>query len=130
MNTVLSQKQKNYECRKKTFMLILMVLLCSASLAAQSNDSSSTIDGVNTIKSVFATIYAFFTSAAVRVIAIAGVIFTGIKIITNKGNTEALKPLIGILLACIVIGSASWFVSKFMGSAIKDTSTLGGTSWY
>ena len=138
METVLTQKQKKYECSKKIFMLMLMVLICSASLFAKGesgnnttiDDNNTTIDGINTIKSVFNTIYSFFTSAAVRVIAIAGVIFTGIKIITNKGNTEALKPLIGILLACIVIGSASWFVDKFMGTTIKSTSTIGGTSWY
>lgn len=131
METVLTQKQKKYECSKKIFMLMLMVLICSASLFADGeSDNNTTIDGINTIKSVFNTIYSFFTSAAVRVIAIAGVIFTGIKIITNKGNTEALKPLIGILLACIVIGSASWFVDKFMGSTIKSTSNIGGTSWY
>ena len=131
METVLTQKQKKYECSKKIFMLMLMVLICSASLFADGeSDNNTTIDGINTIKSVFNTIYSFFTSAAVRVIAIAGVIFTGIKIITNKGNTEALKPLIGILLACIVIGSASWFVDKFMGTTIKSTSTIGGTSWY
>ena len=137
METVLTQKQKKYECSKKIFMLMLMVLICSTSLFAQSSGSSTTgssttttIDGINTIKSVFNTIFSFFTSAAVRVIAIAGVIFTGIKIITNKGNTEALKPLIGILLACIVIGSASWFVDKFMGSTIGSTSNIGGTSWY
>lgn len=131
METVLTQKQKKYECSKKIFMLMLMVLICSASLFADGeSDNNTTIDGINTIKSVFNTIYSFFTSAAVRVIAIAGVIFTGIKIITNKGNTEALKPLIGILLACIVIGSASWFVDKFMGSTIKSTNNIGGTSWY
>ena len=134
METVLTQKQKKYECSKKIFMLMLMVLICSASLFAKgesgNNTTNTTIDGINTIKSVFNTIFSFFTSAAVRVIAIAGVIFTGIKIITNKGNTEALKPLIGILLACIVIGSASWFVDKFMGSTIESTSNIGGTSWY
>lgn len=131
METVLTQKQKKYECSKKIFMLMLMVLICSASLFAEGESgNNTTIDGINTIKSVFNTIFSFFTSAAVRVIAIAGVIFTGIKIITNKGNTEALKPLIGILLACIVIGSASWFVDKFMGNTIESTSNIGGTSWY
>lgn len=126
--TQLTENQKKNDFLKKIFMLCLMVLICSSSLFAETTDTQ--IDGVITIKSVFATIYAFFTSAAIRVIAIAGVIFTGVKIITNKGNPDAMKPLIMILLACIIIGSASWFVSKFMGSAIKDTSTLGGTSWY
>ncbi len=126
--TQLTENQKKNDFLKKFFMLCVMVLICSSSLFAETTDTQ--IDGVNTIKSVFATIYAFFTSAAIRVIAIAGVIFTGVKIITNKGNPDAMKPLIMILLACIIIGSASWFVSKFMGSAIKDTSTLGGTSWY
>lgn len=124
--TQLTESQKKNDFLKKAFMLCIMILICTSSLFAQDEQ----IDGVNTIKSVFATIYAFFTSAAIRVIAIAGVIFTGVKIITNKGNPDAMKPLIMILLACIIIGSASWFVSKFMGTAIKDTSTLGGTSWY
>lgn len=126
MKTDLTEKQKKTDFCKKTFALLLVIFVCTASLFAE----EETIDGVNTIKNVFATIYAFFTSAAIRVIAIAGVIFTGVKIITNKGNPDAMKPLIMILIACIIIGSASWFVGKFMGTSIKDTNTLGGSSWY
>lgn len=130
--TKLTENQKKNELLKRGFMLLLVMFLCSASAFAQSGGSGtdSQIDGVNTIKSVFATVYAFFTSAAIRVIAIAGVIVTGMKIITNKGNPDAAKPLVWIFIACIIIGSASWFVAKFMGTSIKDTSTLGGTSWY
>lgn len=126
--TKLTENQKKNELFKRGFMLFLVMFLCSAAAFAQETDAQ--IDGVNTIKSVFATVYAFFTSAAIRVVAIAGVIVTGMKIITNKGNPDAAKPLVWIFIACIIIGSASWFVSKFMGTAIKDTSTLGGKSWY
>lgn len=128
--TVLSKKSFAID-EKKFIMIALIMLFVVTSAFCQSNTGANeNIDGINQIKNIFATIYAFFTSAAVRVIAIAGVIYTGIKIITNKGNPEMMKPLIPIFIACIIIGSASWFVGKFMGSAIKDTSTLTGSSWW
>ena len=132
MKTELTEKKSNELFNKKTFMFFAILCFISLSCFAQSSTSSSSgINGVDTIKDVFGTIYAFFTSAAVRVIAIAGVVFTGIKIITNKGNPEAMKPLIMILLACLIIGCASWFVDKFMGDQIgKNVDELKGKSWY
>lgn len=119
-------KLENQTNMKKIILLLVMFLFVTLLFA----DSPPTNDGVDAVKNVFQTIYTFFTSAAVRVIAIVGVIFTGIKIITNKGNTEMMKQLIPICIACIIIGCASWFVEKFMGSAISGTDTLGGSSWY
>lgn len=134
MKTELTEKKENELFNKKMMMFFCLILLCSTGLFAQasgSGASSSGINGVETIKQVFGTIYAFFTSAAVRVIAIAGVIFTAIKIITNKGNPDAMRPLIMILLACLIIGCASWFVDKFMGDQIgKDVEELKAKSWY
>ena len=112
-------------------MLIVMSLLFTCAVfAADTTTNNNTISGASTLKDVFQTIYTFFTSAAVRVIAIAGVIITGIKIITNKGNPDAAKPLIWIFIACIIIGSASWFVDKFLGDKIAGVDNMGGTSWY
>lgn len=129
MKTELTEKKSNELFNKKTFMFF--AVMCLLSLSCFAADTSAGINGVDTIKAVFGTIYAFFTSAAVRVIAIAGVVFTGIKIITNKGNPEAMKPLIMILLACLIIGCASWFVDKFMGDQIgKNVDELKGKSWY
>ena len=128
--TELTEKKLLIETNKKLDMLIVMSLFYCTCIFAQ-NNNETTIQGTEQIKAVFATIYAFFTSAAIRVIAIAGVIVTGIKIITNKGNPDAAKPLIWIFIACIIIGSASWFVEKFMGSSIGDTSTIDTSkSWY
>lgn len=129
--TVLSVKKENELFNKKVFAFFVVLLVMSVAAFAADTSAGATekIDGVDTIKKVFGTIYAFFTSAAIRVIAIAGVVYTGVKIITNKGNPEAIKPLVGILIACILIGSASWFVDKFMGGFIKkDVESLG--SWY
>lgn len=131
MKTELTEKKSIENFNKKTFMFFVILCLFSLTCFADSPSTSSGINGVDTIKAVFGTIYAFFTSAAVRVIAIAGVVFTGIKIITNKGNPEAMKPLIMILLACLIIGCASWFVDKFMGDQIgKNVDELKGKSWY
>ena len=134
--TELTENSRKNELSKKFVMLIVMAMLFTCAVFASETSSGSgsgskqTIDGAETIKDVFQTIYTFFTSAAVRVIAIAGVIITAIKIITNKGNPDAAKPLIWIFIACIIIGSASWFVGKFMGKTITDVDSLGGTSWY
>lgn len=130
--TELTETSRKNDLNKKFVMLIVMSLLFTCAVFADnsSSSSSSTISGASTLKDVFQTIYTFFTSAAVRVIAIAGVIITGIKIITNKGNPDAAKPLIWIFIACIIIGSASWFVDKFLGDKISGVDNLGGTSWY
>lgn len=132
--TELTENSRKNELSKKFVMLIVMAMLFTCAVFAQSTGSGSgskeSIDAANTIKDVFQTIYTFFTSAAVRVIAIAGVIITGIKIITNKGNPDAAKPLIWIFIACIIIGGASWFVGKFLGKNIGDVTNMGGTSWY
>lgn len=124
--TELNKKNNTIEINKKIFMFMIITLLVVTSAFCQSTDG---VQGVNTIKKVFNTIYKFFTSAAVRVICVAGVIFTGIKIITNKGNPEMMKSLIPICIACIIIGSASWFVEQFMGST-NDWSSLGSESWW
>lgn len=130
--TELTENSRKNELSKKFVMLIVMALLftCTVFAADPPSGSGSTISGASTLKDVFQTIYTFFTSAAVRVIAIAGVIITGVKIITNKGNPDAAKPLIWIFIACIIIGSASWFVDKFLGDKIGKVENLGGTSWY
>lgn len=129
--TELTENSRKNELSKKFVMLIVMALLFTCSVFADNPPASSnTISGASTLKDVFQTIYTFFTSAAVRVIAIAGVIITGVKIITNKGNPDAAKPLIWIFIACIIIGSASWFVDKFLGDKIGKVENLGGTSWY
>ena len=129
--TELTENSRKNELSKKFVMLIVMALLFTCTVfAGDTSGSSSTITGASTLKDVFQTIYTFFTSAAVRVIAIAGVIITGVKIITNKGNPDAAKPLIWIFIACIIIGSASWFVDKFLGDKIGKVENLGGTSWY
>lgn len=130
--TELTETSRKNDLNKKFVMLIVMSLFftCSVFAANDSSGSSSTISGASTLKDVFQTVYTFFTSAAVRVIAIAGVIITGIKIITNKGNPDAAKPLIWIFIACIIIGSASWFVDKFLGDKIAGVENMGGNSWY
>lgn len=129
--TELTETSRKNDLNKKFVMLIVMSLLFTCAVFAADNTSNNnTISGASTLKDVFQTIYTFFTSAAVRVIAIAGVIITGIKIITNKGNPDAAKPLIWIFIACIIIGSASWFVDKFLGDKIAGVDNMGGTSWY
>lgn len=129
--TELTETSRKNDLNKKFVMLIVMSLLFTCTVfAADTTSNNNTISGASTLKDVFQTIYTFFTSAAVRVIAIAGVIITGIKIITNKGNPDAAKPLIWIFIACIIIGSASWFVDKFLGDKIAGVDNMGGTSWY
>lgn len=129
METKLSKQKNNVEINKKALLFFLFILILPCAVFATSGGTGTGIDGISTIKTVFGTIYTFFTSAAVRIIAIAGVIFTGIKIITNKGNPDAMKPLIMILIACLIIGAASWFVDKFMGQQIKSDMNSYNT-WY
>ncbi len=121
IETELTKTENIKEMNKKLFMFLLVMIIGCTMVFAAGGSGTGTKDepnGMDTIYDVFQTIYAFFTSSAIRIIAIAGVIFTGVKIITNKGNPEAMKSLVPIFIACIIIGCASWFVSKFMGSNI------------
>lgn len=115
------------EPNKKTIMLIALMLV-TACLFAQTTSSGP--DGISTVKQVFKTVYDFFTSGIVRVIAIAGVIWSGIKMITNKGDPHAMKSLIPIFVACLIIGSATFFVGKFLTDDIQSVETLDVEGWW
>lgn len=119
-----TEKRKANVFNKKLFCILILSLFTSFIFAAEDGPN-----GVATVKKVFATIYEFFTSPAVRVIAIAGFIFTGIKIITNKGNTEMMKTMIPLCIACVIIGCASWIVGEFMGDVGENIDDLG-TGWW
>ena len=124
--TQLMETEKRKNIFDKKLFCILVLSLCTSFIFA----ADDTLNGVTTVKKVFATIYEFFTSPAVRVIAIAGFIFTGIKIITNKGNTEMMKTMIPLCIACVIIGCASWIVEQFMGSDIGSNVEDLGTGWW
>lgn len=111
------------EPNKKTIMLIALMLVTACLFA-------DPMDGVSTVKQVFQTVYDFFTSGIVRVIAISGVVWSGIKMITNKGDPHAMKSLIPIFIACLIIGSASFFVDKFLSDDIKAVDTLNSGTWW
>ena len=129
IETELTKTENRNEMNKKLLMFFLVMIIgCTMVFAGDKTDLKG-LDGIDTIKQVFQTIYEFFTSSAIRIIAIAGVIYTGAKIITNKGNPEAMKSLIPIFIACIIIGCSSWFVGKFMGDEIGQVDTTQKGWW-
>lgn len=106
---------------KKIICLLLIGMCCMSFITAQSNSttttttsgSGGTIDAFSSLKKVFGTIYAFFTSTYMLVICTIGIIIIGIQMITNKGEPVVMKKLVPWMAAVIIIGSASAITGLF-----------------
>lgn len=112
--------------KKNTKMLLclLMVFLSSSFVFATGED------GISAIKSIFATVYTFFTSGFVKIIALAGLVWIGIKMIMNRGEPQVIKSLIPWALAALLIGSASFFCDLFLGDSFAVEEAIEGVdSW-
>ena len=118
---------KNKLSKKESKILISMLivsLLCSSSIFATGED------GIAAIKSIFATVYDFFTSGFVKIIALGGLVWIGIKMITNRGETQLVRSLVPWALAALLIGSASFFCDLFLGDTFSvDEAISGAQSW-
>ena len=121
------RKMKNKLSKKESKILISMLivsLLCSSSIFATGED------GIAAIKSIFATVYDFFTSGFVKIIALGGLVWIGIKMITNRGETQLVRSLVPWALAALLIGSASFFCDLFLGDTFSvDEAISGAQSW-
>lgn len=114
----------------KMMICMLFVCLCTSFIFAAGEGSAPGEDGIGAIKSIFATVYTFFTSGFVKIIALAGLVWIGIKMIMNRGEPQIVKSLIPWALAALLIGSASFFCDLFLGDTFDVESAIGGaTSW-
>ena len=105
---------------KKIICLLLIGMCCMSFITAQTSTtttttsgSGGTIDAFSSLKKVFGTIYAFFTSTYMLVICTIGIIIIGIQMITNKGEPVVMKKLVPWMAAVIIIGSASAITGLF-----------------
>ena len=122
--TQLTKKRDSKEMNKKLFMSFLLVFLCTSSIFAAGED------GIAAIKSIFATVYDFFTSGFVKIIALGGLVWIGIKMITNRGESQVVRSLVPWALAALLIGSASFFCDLFLGESFNvDEAISGASSW-
>lgn len=118
---------------KNVKMMMCFLLVClytSFMFAAGEGGGTPGEDGIGAIKSIFATVYTFFTSGFVKIIALAGLVWIGIKMIMNRGEPQVVKSLIPWALAALLIGSASFFCDLFLGDSFDvDTAIDGAESW-
>lgn len=96
---------------KKIFIYVLMIyVLFVFSTYAKAGTA---------VNSIFFTIYTVFTGWYTKVICLGGLVFIGIKMITNRGDPQALKSLVPWAIAAVIIGGASIICGLF----IDDFST-------
>ncbi len=102
--------------------LLWSFLICFLMLAASAycGETTGANTATNNVNSIFYTVYTIFSGWYTKVIALAGIVFIGIKMITSKGEERLIKALLPWLLAAILIGGGSTICSIF----IKDFGDL------
>lgn len=110
--------------KQKTVFLMLLMLFEVAGCFAE----GTTADAFTNLKSVFATIYAFFTSTYMLVICTVGLIVIGVQMITNRGEPVIMKKLVPWLFAVIIIGSASAICGLFFKPSTEIGGIIDGTN--
>lgn len=95
---------------KKTFLMAILIIACCVSSFAQ---SASTSSGIGALKTVFGTIYWFFSSTYMLVICSVGLVWVAVKWITNRGEPTIVKDLAPKAGAMLVIGGASAICNLF-----------------
>ena len=114
---------------KKLLSFFLMMLTIITVINAQNNGTAAGSTGKN-VNNIFYTIYTFFTSGYVKVLCLAGLVWIGVKMITNRGDPNQIKALVPWLIAAVVIGSASLICGIFIPNFDTDMKTIsssGGT---
>lgn len=94
---------------KKTILTLTMLIMAFSLFAAD----SSTPSGLSALKTIFGTIYWFFSSTYMLVICSVGLVWVGIKWITNRGEPTVVKDLGPKAGALILIGGASAVCNLF-----------------
>ena len=113
--------------KKKIICLLLVLLVTVVSIYA--DDGTGGITAFNSLKKVFGTIYAFFTSSYILVICTVGIIIIGVQMITNKGEPVVMKKLVPWLAACVIIGSAAAITQLFFKPTTEIQNLTDGKTW-
>lgn len=113
---------KNETKKLLSFFLMMLVIVTIMNAA---NDTGT---AQNKVDSIFKTIYEFFTSGYVKVLCLAGLVWIGVKMITNRGDPNQVKALVPWLIAAIIIGSASTICGIFIPEFTTDMTTIQGNS--
>lgn len=115
-------KTAKKEINKKAFAFTLLSVTLTNCFAAL-----STSEALGNLKKVFGTVYAFFASTYTLVICTVGLIWVGIKWITNRGEPTILKDLGPKVGAFLLIGGASGFCQLFFKPDKEVTSVTSGS---
>ena len=91
--------------KKKIFSIMILALLCSSSIFANS--------ALNSLEKVFGTLYWFFSSTYMVVICTIGLVIIAIQMVTNRGEPVVMKKLVSWGAAVLIIGSASFICNLF-----------------
>lgn len=98
---------------KRLLSILIVFLLIGTTLLFADSTAGAGDTATKKINSIFYTIYNFITGWYVKVIALAGIVAIGVKMITSKGEEKLIKALTPWLIAAIIIGSASTICSLF-----------------
>ena len=108
---------------KKHFLFAMVFLACCVNTFAADA-------GLGALKTVFGTIYWFFSSSYMLVICSAGLVWVAVKWITNRGEPTVVKDLAPKAGAMLIIGGASAICNLFFKpeSAFEVKSLTDGSN--
>lgn len=112
--------------KKLLFLIVLLSCICFSSFAADSTTTTST--GLGALKTIFGTVYWFFSSTYMLVICTVGLVWVAVRWITNRGEPQVIKNLAPKAGAMLIIGGASAICNLFFkpsGSFSVDSLTKG-----
>lgn len=90
---------------KKNFLIIFVLFACCFNTFADT--------GLGSLKTIFGTLYWFFSSTYMLVICSVGLVWVGVKWITNRGEPTIVKDLAPKAGAMLLIGGASAICNLF-----------------
>lgn len=114
---------------KKAIMFLIVATCLVAGAFAQSSSTDATSKALTNLSKVFSTVYQFFASSYTLVICTVGLIWTGIKWITNRGEPTILKDLGPKVGAFILIGGASGFCQLFFTPEKETNKATSGETF-
>lgn len=105
-------KMKSFMKKKLFFLFVLAVFACFSTFAAGETSSTSST-GLGALKTIFGTVYWFFSSTYMLVICTVGLVWVAIRWITNRGEPQVVKDLAPKAGAMLIIGGASAICNLF-----------------
>lgn len=98
---------------KKILLFLMIVLFVSFPLICQEvTPSGPESEVTSSLKTILSSITTIIGSIYVRILALAGLVMIGIKLIVTQNKQEFLKKVYGWIIACILVNLTPTIINK------------------